>query len=604
MTAVRYHDGAQWQSITWGEWTRTSTRLAAALVAKGLQPGDRVAIIGRPCLGWLLADMAIWKARCTSVPVHQSALPGQTAYILNDADVRFAFVEDPAQLEKLASVRDRLPDLQHVIVMDPIAHLEETDARGRDVVRLLDLPASVKKGDWYSELETLNQTGARLLAQEPNRTLQLSASVADDDLATIIYTSGTSGRPRGVAFTHDSLVAQMNATMLAAELTPADTTILFLPLSFAFGRIIYLASVQAGATLAIGRGPSRLLDDMAEIRPTFFIAVPYVLERIHQRFRSQVLENSMGPARAIAQAQFAGAPALAERVANGESLSLLERTKEAVVNRTLWAAFRRIFGGRLRYIICGGAPLSRSVAWFYHGAGVLVLEGYGLTETCGPVATNRPDDYRFGSVGLPLGDCELRIADDGEVLVRGRMVMQCYWKDEEATANALQGGWLHTGDLGEFSGAHLTITGRKKETIVTATGRSIAPAPLESRLGEISLIAHAVIHGDDRPHLVALVTLDTDALIQWARTNGMGNRTVEELRSDQKVYDWVKNEIDAVNRDVNPAEAIRRFAILHEDFRPASGELTASWKTRRRFILEKYRPMLDDLYDAALSIER
>jgi long-chain acyl-CoA synthetase len=602
--ALRYHDGAGWKSVTWSDWSRRSVRIAAGLQARGVAAGDRVAIIGRPCLAWLLVDMAIWQTGAVSVPIHHATLPGQIAAIVRDSGARVVVVEDPHQLEKIAQARERLDDLSLVVVMSSVARLDEPDAMGRDVVRFADVLHGQSRADWFTELDQLVDEGATRMSQDPNSLLSVRAQVGASDVATIIYTSGTSGRPRGVVFTHDSLVAQMDTTMIAAQLRESDVTVLFLPLSFAFGRSMYLAALRAGSVCAIGRGPARLLEDLGEIRPTFFFAVPYVLERILSRFQDRVLSSTAGPARAIARAQFAGAADLAARVAAGEPLSLLQRTQAAVVHRTLWAAFRKIFGGQLRYIVCGGAPLSRQMAWFYQGAGVLVLEGYGLTETCGAVSSNRPQDYKFGTVGLTLSGCEVQIAADGEILVRGRHVMQGYWNDPESTAAALVDGWLHTGDLGEFDGEHLRITGRKKEMIITATGRSVAPSPLESRLGEIPMVEHAVVYGDGRPYLVALLTLQRHALEQWAKTNQVQYRSLDELRREQRVYDHVKESVDALNREVAPVEAIRRFVILGEDFRFASGELTASGQTRRRFVVEKYRALLDDLYDVNLKLTR
>jgi len=594
--ALRHPVGGALRTVTWSEWLRDATVLAAGLSRLGVGPGDRVGLLSRTRMEWVVADQAILRAGGVVVPLYPNILPGQTAIILADAGASVVFVEDPSQLEKLLAVRDRIPTLRHVVWLDRVAELDSPDRQGRSIIRLDDIEGYDPDDPFALDIGRLRELGAEAIGDDANIVLDRRRRLAPTDVASIVYTSGTTGRPRGAVLTHDNFVAEVTANALAVPLTEDDEQLLFLPLSHIFARIAYLTSVQSGSVTTFSKGLRSLPSELQSVRPTLIVGVPRVFEKIYARILARASGNAVR-ARA-ARALVALAVRRSEALAEGREPGLADRLQLAVAERTLFRQVRAVFGGRLRFAVSGGAPLSTDLGHFFTGAGVPILEGYGLTENCAAATVNRFGHARIGTVGQPLDGVQLRIADDGEILIRGRNVMQGYWQDADATDAVLVDGWLHTGDIGEIDGdGFLRVTDRKKDIIITAGGKNIAPLPIETALQTIPWVERAIVHGDRRKYLTALLTLRRDVVQQWASDNGMDDEAFDTLCQHPRIYELVRQAVDEVNRDLPGVETIKRFAILDEEFDPASGEVTATWKSRRGFISKKYADVLDALYD-------
>ena len=588
----RAEDG--WQDVSFAAWERSSSILAAGLIQLGLDAGARVAILSRTRLEWVQCDMGGLLAGGVVVPIAESSRARQARLILDDSGSELAFVEDPVQLEKILRIWDQLPQLRHVIYFDEVA---ERDRRvgDREFVRLEDLDTS-EFGDRLLPLSRLRELGARALGDEPNLVRMRRRQITAGSLASIVYTSGTTGRPRGVALSHEAFAAQVEGNRLALPLGPDDEQVLFLPLTQILARAIYMTAMAAGCVNSFSRGYSWLFQDIEEIQPTLIVAVPRVFETVLERVRRRVATGGRSRAKLFERATRVARRKAAAAEGRGR-FNALDRVAWTVADALVYRGVRKVFGERFQFAVSGGAPLPVEVGEFFAGAGVRILEGYGLTEHCGAATVNRVDDVRLGTVGRPLPGVEIRIAADGEILLRSPCLMGEYWNDPESTAVALDGGWLRTGDVGEFDGNYLRITDRKKDVIITAGGHSIAPSGIEKALQRRELIKHAVVHGDRRSFLTALITLDEAAVREWAAENGMRPRAFDELIQDPALYERIERLVHDVNREQPRSSAIRRFAILPDDFTMHSGELTATWKTRRKFVTEKYRSILDGLYE-------
>jgi long-chain acyl-CoA synthetase len=541
-----------WRTKTWREFAEQTTAVAAGLVANGVAPGDRVAIMAGTCLDWVRADYAIWLAGAVTVPIYETSSAAQTSWILRDSGAVAAFVADERRRVLVAGAGT----VRHVWSMADGA-LAELAADARD--------------DLLAEVEHRRRT------------------LTPDSLATIVYTSGTTGNPKGCELTHGNLLASVHSVTMADgvedEVLNQDTSILlFLPLAHIFARIVQLAAVHAGALTAHTDDIAGVADQLAAFRPTLVLAVPRVFEKFHDR-----------AARAAATAGHRRLFRAAERTAVAYSRAidagrpgLPLRARRFLFDRLVYPKLRAALGGRVRYAVSGGAPLSPTLGHFLRGIGIPVLEGYGLTETSAAVTVNLPAAQRIGTVGRPLPGCRVRIAADSEVLVRGGSVFGGYWGDERATVAAFDGdGWLRTGDLGRLDDGYLTIIGRKKELLVTSSGKNIAPAFLEERVRAHELVDECVLVGDNRPYVAALVTLDPDAVAAWQREHGTG--------TDADVRSAVQAIIDDANAAVSTAESVRRFRILPTPF-AVNDELTPTQKVRRGHVLAKYAGEIAELY--------
>ncbi|HEU5056701.1 MAG TPA: long-chain fatty acid--CoA ligase [Kofleriaceae bacterium] len=557
--ALRHKERDAWKPTTWGEWARAAQEIAGGLIELGVAPTDRVAILSSTRREWVLCDIGILTAGAVVVPIYASNLPDQCEYILRDAGAVVAIAEDEQQLDKLVAVRAAVPAVKKVVLMSG---------------------APRATSDWVMTLDELRASGARWLSANPKRLDDIAAAIDPTGAATFIYTSGTTGPPKGVVLTHANLVFTCHVVEDLLELGEGDEQLLFLPLAHSFARVVEWAFIAIGASTAFAQNMNTLVADMAEVRPTLVAAVPRVFEKAYARIQASFAEKRKSPVgrRIIDWALAVGR----ERSRRLRAREQVDGLRFRIADKLVFSKVRQIFGGRIRFFISGGAPLSAEIAEFFHAAGLLILEGYALTETTAAGTVNRPDSYEFGTVGKPLPGVEVQIAPDGEILLRGGSVMQGYWKQPQATAEAIDGdGWFHTGDIGRIEpSGNLRITDRKKDIIVTAGGKNIAPQNLENELkAACPLISQVVVIGDRQKYLVALITLGEDA----ARDRPGAEAAVREA-------------VDRVNRKLASYETIKRFTILPRDLTEEAGELTPSLKVKRKVVSDRYREEIASMY--------
>jgi long-chain acyl-CoA synthetase len=563
--ALSRREGPRWVGMTCRAFLEDVRSVARGLLAAGVGSGDRVALLCATRYEWTLVDYALWYVGAVTVPVYESASPEQVSWVLRDSGARAAVVGTPAQrsLVERVAAEDGGRRLLATWVVETGA-VEELAAAGR----LVD--------------------DAVLEARR--------AAVTPDSLATLVYTSGTMGRPRGCMLTHGGFMVEAGAAVeeLDALFSGEDpSTLLFLPLAHVLARVVQVGAVKARVRLGHSSEARSLLSDLESFRPTFLLGVPRVFEKVFntasQRAtadgRARAFDRSVRTAIAVSRARDDGRP--------GPLLRLRHRLAE----RLVYARVRESLGGRCRYAVSGGAPLGERLGHFYRGVGITVLEGYGLTETTAAVTLNRPDAVKIGTVGRPLQGVTVRVADDGELQVRGGQVFRGYWNDEKATADAFApGGWLRTGDVGEIDDeGFVRVTGRKKEIIVTAGGKNVSPVVLEDGVRAHPLVSQCMVVGDGRPFVAALVTLDGEAADAWARAHG-GRRPLAELAGDPALRAEVQRAVDEANRAVSQAEAVRQFLVLPVDWTEEGGQLTPSLKLRRTVVLHQFRGEIEAMY--------
>ncbi len=560
---VRRRTRSGWDDVTAAALLEELESVARGLVAAGVGPGDRVGLMASTRYEWTVVDLAVWAAGAVTVPVYETSSADQLAWILEDSGAVACVVETPGHARTLASVADRAPALRRTWTIED-GGMAALAAEGRVV-----------------EAGVLDERRAGLDAGA---------------LATIIYTSGTTGRPKGCELTHGNFLAECTSAVEALpELFEAKdaATLVFLPLAHVFGRMIQIAVLMKGLVLG-HTDVGRLTKDLATFQPTFVLAVPRVFEKVYDGARRKAVAAGRGRVFGLASDTAIAYSRALERRGPGPLL----RARRAVFDRLVYAKLRAALGGRVQWAVSGGAPLGERLGHFFRGAGVTVLEGYGLTETTAAACVNTRAAQRVGTVGRALPRFELRVAADGEVQVRGGHVFRGYWRNPEATAAVLtQDGWFRTGDLGTLDAdGFLRITGRAKEILVLSSGKNVAPAPLEDAVRAHALVSQCVVVGDERPFAAALVTLDGEALAAWAAARGAGARPVDELPTHPDVLAEVQSAIDAANRTVSDAEAIKRFTVLRDDFTVESGHLTPSMKVRRAVVLEEFATDVDAMY--------
>jgi long-chain acyl-CoA synthetase len=555
-----------WEDVTTTQFRDEVSALAKGLIAAGIDAGDRVALMSHTRYEWTLVDYAAWAAGAVVVPIYETSSAEQAEWILSDSAAKAVIAETEGFEKMITDARDRLPALEHLWRMDP--GLSELTAGGAGV----------------TEDALAERTSARNAA----------------DIATIIYTSGTTGRPKGCELTHENLLADVrNAFMgpLASIHSAADaSTLLFLPLAHVFARIIEVGCLENGLILGHCSDMNELLPDLASFQPTFVLAVPRVFEKVYNGAEQRAVADGKGKIFARA-ARTAVAYSEALDTPKGPGLGL--RAEHAVFDRLVYGKMRAALGGKAQFAVSGGAALAERLGHFFRGAGITILEGYGLTETTAAVSVNHPDRQKIGTVGLPIPGVALRIADDGEVLIKGKTVFPAYWRNDQATAETFTAdGWFSSGDIGEIDDeGFLKITGRKKEMIVTAGGKNVAPAVLEDRLRTHALISQAMVVGDGRPYVAALITIDEDAFGPWKERHGKpASATVADLRDDPDLRADVQAAVDDANKAVSRAESIRRFLILDVDFTQEQGHLSAKLGIRRTVLAKEFAKDIDALY--------
>ncbi len=572
--AFRFPQGDGWGSLTWAETGERVRHLAAGLLALGIRREQRVAIASSTRLEWLLADLAIICSGAATTTVYPSTAQEDVGYIVADSGSRLVFAENATQVDKIAARRSELPEVVKVVVFDG-----EAD------------------GDWVMTLAELEELGRAHLAEDPEAVERAVAEIGPEDLATLIYTSGTTGRPKGVRLTHDCWVYEGVAIDALGILRPDDLQYLWLPLAHSFGKVLEAAQLAIGFASAVDGNVDRLVDNLAVVRPTFMAGAPRIFEKVHARVVTMTAAEG-GAKKKIFDWAFRVGHQVSALRQQGQQPSGLLALQNAVADRLVFSKIKGRFGGRLRYFISGSAALSREIAEWFHAAGILILEGYGLTETSAFSFVNRPERWRFGTVGLPAPGTEVKIADDGEILVRGPGVMRGYHNLPEQTAETLtEDGWLRTGDIGELHDGMLRITDRKKDLIKTSGGKYVAPQGIEGTFKAVCPYAsQIVVHGDGRNYVVALITLDEDSMTSWAEQNGMAGRPYAELVGDPRVREMVEGYIDQLNSKLNRWETVKKFEILPADLTVEEGDLTPSLKVKRKAVERKHSDLLDKLY--------
>ena len=569
--ALRFKRDGEWRESTYAEAGEAIQEIAAGLVELGIAAGERVCILANTRAEWTLASYGISAAGGVVVPVYPTNSPEECEWVIGDSQAVAVICEDAAQLAKVEQVRAELPDLRHVLGIESAtgeATLEDLRARGREA-------------------------GAAAREELARR----QHSTGPDDAYTFIYTSGTTGPPKGCVLTHANAMSVCEMVQELQFVEEGDVSYLYLPLAHVFALTVQLAGFDTGTTIVYFGGDTKaIIPELQETRPTYVPSVPRIFEKLY----------SMGTA-ALAKAspsereQFEQAVALGVRVrqsqARGEQVDPETQKAFEQADERIFAGVRKLFGGAVRQAVTGAAPIAPEILEFFYAAGVPVLEGWGMTETTGVGAVGTLEHFRFGTVGRPLPGVELRIAEDGEILVRGPNVFREYWRNPQATAETLVDGWLRTGDLGEIDAdGYLSITGRKKDIIITAGGKNLTPSNLENDLKSSRWISQAVMHGDRRPYPVAIVTLDAEEVLPWAREQGL-SQDVGELARDERVRELIQAEFDRANARYAQVEQIKKFVILDHDLSQERGELTPTLKVKRNVIDERYAEVFQGMYD-------
>ncbi len=595
--AMRRKRAGTWRAVSWSALDNTAAEIAAGLIDCGVNRGDRVVILAKTRSEWLECDLGILKAGAATVPIYPSNTPEQCEYIIKDARAKVVIAEDPHQLEKIIGPDGAccVAGVEVIVLMDKVARLDRPDSQGRIEVGFSEVvvdPSRVS-GTLFT-LPQLRESGQEWLAANRSQLTAMGAEITKDDLATIVYTSGTTGAPKGVVLTHGNLAFECIAVRDILGLGEQDEQLLFLPLAHIFAKVLAWASIAVGAPISFAESVSALIQNMQELKPTFVGAVPRVYEKAFAKIQAQLESKRQSPVSRVlidwALTQGRGRSQTLEQPGLGIRLA----------DKLVFAKIQQTFGGRLRFFISGGAPLSKEIGEFFFSAGVLILEGYGLTETTAATHVNRPHQVRFGTVGPPVPGVEVKLAPDGEVLVRGGNVMKEYYGRPEATAAAIDpSGWFHTGDIGVIEeGGFLRITDRKKDIIITAGGKNVAPQNIEGMFKAMCpYVSQIMVHGDKRKFLSALITLNAEALTPWAQQNGLESEEMAVLSGNPSVKSLIQGYVDDLNGKLASYETIKKFAILPEDLREESGELTPTLKVKRSFCEDRYRQILDGFYE-------
>ncbi len=558
--------GSGWVDVTAAEFLAEVGAVAKGLIAAGIEAGDRVALISKTRYEWTLIDYAIWFAGAVTVPIYETSSADQVEWILRDSGARAVVAEGAGHIARIAEVRGGLDQLNHVWSI--------TD----NAVKVL-----TSLGDEISD----DDLEARRAATTPQ------------DIATVIYTSGTTGRPKGCMLTHGNFMFELGVAVEELDrlfATEGASTLLFLPLAHVFARIIQVGAVKSRTRLGHSADIKTLLPDLQEFRPTFILAVPRVFEKVFNTASQRATADGRGKIfDRAAETAIAYSRGLDSRKGRP---SVAVRAQHAAFGRLVYGKLRDALGGACEYAVSGGAPLGERLGHFYRGIGLGVLEGYGLTETTAALTVNLPDAQKVGTVGRPIPGTSVRVADDGELLFRGGQVFTGYWRNAEATAEVLEAdGWFHTGDVGEVDDeGFVRITGRKKEILVTAGGKNVAPAVLEDRLRAHPLVSQCLVVGDRQPFIAALVTIDTESFPAWAETNGKSG-SIADLVDDEELRAEIQRGVDDANKAVSKAESIRKFRILPEDWTEEGGQLTPSLKLKRNVVTRERRNEIAALYN-------
>ena len=576
--------GGEWRSMTWKQAYERIKAIAAGLLSLGLHREERVGILANTRVEWLLADLGILSAGGATTTVYPSSTAEECAYILADSATKYAFVEDANQLKKLVAKRGEVPDLQKVILID----------------------GSADDKDWVMTLAELEAAGAAHLAKDPSAVTDVVAGIKPEHLATLIYTSGTTGKPKGVRLLHECWAYTADAIDAVRLWGPDDVQFLWLPMSHSFGKVLMSGHIASGSVTAVDGRVPKVVENLAVVKPTIMAGVPRIFEKAYNK----IIENGKAGG-GLKTKIFEWAVAVGKEGSQvrqqGKTPGGLLALKLRLADKLVFSKVKARFGGRVKFFISGSAPLSREIAEFFHACGILILEGYGLTESSAASFVNRPTRYAFGTVGFPMPGTEVKLApEDGEILMKSPGVMQGYHNMPEATAEALTDDhWLRTGDIGEIDEhGFLRITDRKKDLIKTSGGKYIAPQHIEGKLkAACPLISQVLVHGDKRNFVTALVTLDEETAMKWAKDHGHNGKSYAEVVQDPALKEAITPYFAEVNKSLAKYETVKQFQILPKDLSIEEGELTPSLKVKRKVVEKKYATLLDKMYAGAIAAE-
>jgi len=564
-------DGA-WKFLSTGEFEASVRQLSLGFQALGLKPGDKVALLSENRPEWVMTDLAVLSAGGVTVPIYTSLPPDQIRYMINSADAKIVVCSNRDLGRKVEAVRSRLPSVEHVVLLEGEA------------------PESTLT------LENVLDRGRRIEELSPGLFERSAEAVRPGDLASIIYTSGTTGLPKGVMLSHANFVSNIDSLTAVVDFREDDTVLSFLPLSHVLERTATFIFIHRGSTIAYAESVEAVAVNLVEVRPTIVISVPRLFEKIYVKVMDQVLSGSRLK-RAVFVWALGTGKKFAARVIAHEPVPKLLAFKRSLARKLVFTKITDRTGGRMRFFVCGGAPLSKDIAEFFYALGLVILPGYGLTETSPVLTGNTLNDYRFGTVGKAIPGVELRIAEDGEILARGPNVMLGYHKNESDTREVMKDGWFHTGDIGRLDGdGFLAITDRKKDIIVTSGGKNVAPQPIESLIQTSPLIANVVVVGSNRKFISALVVPDFDKLETYARAEGIPFRDRAELCRRPEVAEFLLAEVNRVTPNLAPFERVKKIAVLDRDFEFERGEVTPTLKVKRNIVEQKYTDLIDSLY--------
>jgi len=575
--AYRFPDGDDWKSVTWAETGDRVREVAAGLVALGVEAGQRVAIASGTRYEWIVADLAIMCAGAATTTVYPSSMASDVAFILADSESRVVFAEDDSQIAKLMEVRSEIPLVTAVVTFDGKAD-----------------------GDWVLTLDDVAQRGRDVLSSTPSVIDDRVKAIAPESLATLIYTSGTTGRPKGVRLRHSSWTYEGAAVSSEPGLLSVDDLqYLWLPLAHSFGKVLLSTQFAVGFETAVDGRIDKIIDNLAVVRPTFMGAAPRIFEKAYNRITMMTAAEG-GAKKKIFDWAFKVGLDVKAREAEGRSVPPLLKLQYGLADKLVFSKIKERFGGRVRFFISGAAALNGEIARWFDAAGILILEGYGLTETSAGSSVNRPGRNKFGTIGIPFEGTDFRVAEDGELLIKGPGVMDGYHNLDEATAETLDSdGWLHTGDIAEIDSEGFTkITDRKKDLFKTSGGKYIAPSQIESQFKALCpYVGQVVIHGSQRNFVSALITLDPEAIAGWAKSqSGLESASYEEIAASEQARNMIQGYVDDLNSKLNRWETVKKFVILDHDLSVESGEMTPSLKVKRKVVEDNHRAQLDELY--------
>lgn len=571
--AITFIKDKRWQNLSWSEYYDRIETAASALLAHGVKPQDKVAIMSNTRWEWSVCDHAIMSIQGITVPIYQTVTAQELEHILNNSETKVLFIENRSTLRTFIQVQSRCPSVEKVICFDQTSESDLT----------------------FTTWDEFYALGAQDRSENKTQIKKLMTSTKLEDIATLIYTSGTTGQPKGVVLTHEQIISEITEAFPLFGVGFNDVSLSFLPYAHVMGRIEHWGAAILGYNLAFAESIEKVRNNLVDIKPTFMVAVPRIFEKVYAAITSQMEANfikSKLSRWALHVGQQVSECKIQKRPIPVQLFAEYQLAKKLVLDKIKLA-----FGGRLKFAISGGAPLARDIALFFHACDIMVMEGYGLTETTAAVCVNTLHNYQFGTVGKPIGDVQIKFAEDGEILLKSKKVMREYYKNPEATAETIQDGWFHTGDIGELTASGmLKITDRKKDLIKTAGGKYVAPQRLENLLKMNNFISNVLIHGDQRKYIVALITIDKAYLTNFAKEKNLTYTDMNDLSQHQQVLEMVRKGVAETNSQLAHYESIKRFAVLPNDFTVEAGELTPSLKVKRKVLDRKYSKQIESLY--------